>query len=141
MDTLAVLIISEGVTPPMMGSVVYSLLMYCTFVVSDAFDIGNPSGKVLLEIIGQTLLFGPMIVLACLPPIMAGIAVKSWRYRFSPTARMVWQEAKEKADLRRKVLRKINRSPQLEQKLIKKNRSVMEQRASFVYRPDRLKEE
>ena len=141
-DTGAAVLISEGLTMPLAASVMYSCLLCLTFFISDAFDPGNPAGLTLWEMLTQTHTFAPILLLALLPPLMIGIAMKSWKWRFNPTARMIWQQAKEKADKRRRLIRTLVKSnPQKKEHILKRHVSVLQQRMSYLYHPEELETE
>jgi phospholipid-translocating P-type ATPase (flippase) len=136
-DTASVLIISDGVTTPMTLTIVYSTVGCITFLISNALDPSTLGGFSLWELITKTVLAFPIILIASLPPILTGIAGKGWKYRFDPTARMVWQEAKERADKRRAVLRKMDNSPKnVREKIQNQYKAVLNSGRSFFYRPD-----
>ena len=138
-DTAAAVLISEGLTVPMVISVVYSVVICLTFLISDAYDPGNPAGSCLWEMLMNCATFAPILILCGLPPVMTGFALKACRYRFNPTARMIWQEAKEMADIRRKIVKKIARgSPARSKALTDRHVGILAQPGSIMYNPDDL---
>jgi magnesium-transporting ATPase (P-type) len=141
-DTIAVVLISDGITAIMVWAVLYSFAVCATYFVSDIFDPANQSGDILEVLVAGTWTIWPVVSLAALPPIMILIAAKSWIYRFNPTARMIWQEAKRRADVRRSIKRRLGQSKNsfITKQLIKRNKSILEQPASAIYQPDRLEE-
>jgi hypothetical protein len=141
-DTVAVILVSDGVTAPMMISVIYSSIGCATFLLSDALDPTTAGGMGHVELLTKSALFLPILLISVLPPIMAGIAAKSWKYRFDPTARMVWQEAKDRADERRAVLRKVGSSPvHMREKLANRYKAIINRGASMFYRPEEVDQE
>ena len=109
-DTAAIVLISEGITAPMIWAIVYSCCACVSFMVSDATDPSSDSGLAAFELAANTFMFIPITMLAAGPPILIGVAVKVWRYRFNPSARMVWQQAKALA-VTRMVARKHSGTP------------------------------
>jgi phospholipid-translocating P-type ATPase (flippase) len=141
-DTAAVLVISEGVTWPMALTLIYSFIGAVMFLVSNAYDASNSGGFSMFELLKNTILLVPVIVISVFPPVMMGIAAKNWKYRFDPTARMIWQEAKERADQRRSVLKKIDSSPRnMRTKLTDQYKSVLRTGASVFFRPEEIDQE
>ena len=141
-DTVAVILVSDGVTAPMMISVIYSSIGCATFLLSDALDPTTAGGMGHVELMTKSALFLPILLMSVVPPVMAGIAAKSWKYRFDPTARMVWQEAKDRADERRAVLRKVGSSPvHLREQLTNQYKSIINRGASMFYRPEEVDKE
>jgi magnesium-transporting ATPase (P-type) len=140
--TIAVILISDGVTSPMILSVIYSFVVCATFYISDTFDPANQAGDITLVLLSHTWSIWPVIFLAAVPPMMLLIGMKAWIYRFNPTIRMIWQDAKERADIRRKLIRKIhkNKNEATQKRLLSRHRTIMEQPRSFVYHPERLEE-
>jgi phospholipid-translocating P-type ATPase (flippase) len=139
-DTAAAVLISDGVTMPMVLAIVYSAIACLGFFFSDALDTNNPAGLGLYEFMTQTWVFVPIVSMICVPPIALGVGLKAWRSRFNPTARMVWQEAKYRADRRRAVLKKARKAKSMDQSqsILKRNQSLTEHRMSFIYDPDNM---
>lgn len=140
-DTAAVLLVSEGVTWPMAMTVVYSFLGALSFMISNAYDSSNPGGMALFELLTKSAVLIPILIIAIFPPILLGIAAKNWKYRFDPTARMIWQEAKERADRRRAVLREMESSPSVGSKISDQYKSILTVGASVFYRPEEADKE
>ena len=141
-DTIAVVLISDGITAIMVWAVVYSFAVCFSYFVSDIFDPSNQSGDILHVLISGTWTIWPVVSLAALPPIMVLIAVKSWIYRFNPTARMIWQEAKRRAEIRTRIKARLGqqRNNFFTNQMVKRNKSILDQPRSAVYQPDRLEE-
>lgn len=135
-DTAAAVLISEGLTMPMVFAVAFSAFACVTFLISDAFDASSPAGKSLWILITEAPIGLPILLLAFLPPIMVGVGVKSWKYRFDPTARMVWQEAKHRADRRRAAL---SSSPSSRKAEIAAQDIIYGEKSVF-YRPEEFEE-
>ena len=141
-DTVAVLLISEGVTWPMAMTLVCSFLGALTFLVSNAFDALNPGGMAMFELLTKSVILIPVLVIAVVPPIMLGVAAKNWKYRFDPTARMIWQEAKDRADKRRDVMKQIEASPvNIQSRISDQYKSILSVGASVFYRPEEADKE
>ena len=134
-DTAAAILISEGITMPMVFAIAFSAFACATFLISDALDASSPIRESLWTLLSETLVGIPIVLLAVVPPILIGVGVKSWKYRFDPTARMVWQEAKHRADRRRKALEQIEASP-MRTDIARKNESVMQAGTSYFYHPE-----
>lgn len=141
-DTIAVVLISDGITAIMVWAVVYSFVVCITYFVSDIFNPANQSGDILHVLVSGTWTIWPVVSLAALPPIMILIATKSWIYRFHPTARMIWQEAKRRAEIRKRIKARLGRdhSSFITKQMVKRNKSILDQPGSVVYQPDRLEE-
>ena len=137
-DTAAAVLISEGVTIPMVLSIVYSCLICVLFFVSDAQDPLNPAGMAIWELISQTKILLPVLLIVCAPPVLIGIGLRAWRRRFSPTARMIWQQAKDRGDRRRKLIKRLRKGQWGSQFQLQRNMTLIEQKHSFVYDPENL---
>lgn len=138
-DSAAVFIISEGVTWPMAITLFYSLFSAITFLISNAYDAANPGGVAFFELIRYTIIMAPTLLIAAAPPVLLGIAAKNWKFRFDPTARMIWQEAKERADLRRAAMKKMDSSPKhVKSTLSNKYKSMFQSGKSVFFNPDEL---
>jgi hypothetical protein len=71
--------------------------------------------------------------------VLLGIAAKNWKFRFDPTARMIWQEAKERADLRRAAMKKMVSSPKhVKSALSNQYKSMFQSGKSVFFNPDEL---
>jgi phospholipid-transporting ATPase len=137
-DTAAAVLISEGLTTPMVMAIGFSAFACATFLVSDGFDASSPVGLSFWLLLTETWIGIPVLLLAFIPPILVGVGVKSWKYRFDPTARMVWQEAKQRADRRRAALKKMEESPNFRSQIARRNQSVINIDHSCFYHPEQI---